>query len=115
MTEQLSLAGGITLSDRQAHALQVVTARQPIRSDDLGAELHAYRLANGGRGHAVGEWCDWCTSEGRSVGDALAAKGLVRYIRGAGWVTSSYATSDDVEKPEASAQLGPDDPWPEGF
>ena len=124
MTEQLSLTGATTLTDRQAHALGIIATRQPIRSDDLGAHLHAYRLEQGGRGHTASDTCDWCTSEGRSVGDALAAKGLVRYVRGKGWVTlthdgqsdaSGFSTSDDVEKAEAPSQIGRDDPWPADF
>lgn len=117
MSDQLHLAGipAVKLTDRQQKGLELITARQPIRSDDLGAELHAWKLANGFRGHAAYATCDWCVSDGRSVGDALAGRGLVRYLRGKGWVTSSFGTSDDVGKPEASSQLGPDDPWPEGF
>lgn len=138
MAEQLSLTGATTLTDRQAYALGIIAARQPIRSDDLGAHLHAYRQDQGGKGHGADDTCDWCTSEGKSVGDALAAKGLVRYVRGKGWVTADWkgefakvdegrweerdtdgsfvgrhATTREAEK--ASAQLGTDEPWPEDF
>lgn len=101
-------AGGVTLTDRQAHALRTIREQQPIRSDALGAHLHAYRQANGGRGHHAYETCDWCVSEAKSVGDALAKRGLVRYVRGQGWVTGDY------EAPKAaSSQLGVGDEWPE--
>lgn len=102
--EQQTIA---SLTPRQAHALKVIEARQPIKSDDLGCELHAYRKSNGGHGHSTDSYCDFCTSEGRDVGDALARKGLVRYARGAGWMT----VGEDVEQ-GPSSQVRIDDPWP---
>lgn len=101
-------AAGVSLTDRQAHAFRLIRARQPVRSDALGAELHAYRHANGGNGHQADTFCDWCTSEGRSVGEALQRKGLVRYARGAGWMLTG-----DQAQPEPSVQIGAADPWPE--
>lgn len=108
-------SAGVSLTDRQAHALTIIEGRQPIRSDALGAELHAYRQANGGKGHSADTFCDFCISEGRSVGDALKKKGLVSYVRGDGWTVAGAdtnpATSDG--KSDSSTQIGVDDPWPE--
>ncbi len=102
-----------TLPDRQAHALKLIRHRQPVRSDELGAHLHAFRQAHGGNGHPADETCDYCVSEGRSVGEALAKKMLVRYVRGEGWVTVEWQGSGPGQVVPASSQLGVDDPWPE--
>lgn len=107
----LDTAAGNGLTDRQAHGLEIIRRHQPIRSDQLGAHLHAYRQANGGKGHSADAFCDWCTSEGRSVAKALQKKGLARYVRRKGWVTADEQAPID----RRSAQLGLDDPWPEGF
>ena len=102
------------LTDRQAHALDLIRRYEPIRSDDLGAHMHAWKLGQGFRGHTVTATCDWCTSEGKSVGDALTRKGLVRYVRGHGWVTAGWRPPLLMDE-QSSSQLGPDAPFPEGF
>lgn len=104
------LGPAVTLRPRQALALNYIAQNAPVRSDELGAWLHADRMQRGGRGHSDGERCDYCNSEGAQMGRALAAKGLVRRRRGEGWVPASWQPPR-----EPSAQLGPDDPWPAGF
>lgn len=100
MTEQATIPGlekAPTLTERQAQALAIIRELGPIRSEDLGVEMYP-------RMHDL----DRARSYGRSVGDALAAKGLVAYVRGEGWVDAKWA-----EPSEPSAQVGPDGEWPE--
>lgn len=114
MTEQLftlDSSAETALTGRQAHALEVIRRHQPVRSDILGAHLHAYRRANGGRGHGADTFCEWCTSEGRSVGEALHKRGLARYVLREGW---RLASNEGVTS-KSSSQLDANDPWPKGF
>lgn len=68
----------LVLTQRQAQALAIIRSRGPIRSEDLGAELYP-------RVHEL----DRARSYGRSVGEALAARGFVHYVRGEGWVDAA--------------------------
>lgn len=101
----------VALTARQAHALAVITEHQPIRSEDLGARLHAWRHLSQGTGHPADEYCDWCTSAGREVGEALHRRGVVRYVLRKGWMLAREMSQDRV----TSSQLRDGDPWPEGF
>ena len=67
------------LTARQAAALGYITEAGPagIGSAELGARMHAYRQAQGGKGHAADTMCDWCASEGRSVAEALRGRLLI--------------------------------------
>jgi hypothetical protein len=102
VSSQLDLLGGTPtteprLTDRQEFALETIGRLQPISSDELGAHLHAYRQANGGRGHDPDTRCDWCTQEGRDMGAALRKKGLVVQRRMAGWCLVGAATTNGIQ------------------
>lgn len=99
------------LTARQRFALEQVAAHQPIPSVELGALLHEERALRGGSGHTAGEACDWCATEGRNMGKALRAKGLVRERRGAGWVLVGFKGSTRIVGCYDPASS----PWPEGF
>lgn len=101
MNGQLDIDGGFAhtpagnlLTARQQHALETIARMQPITSDELGAYLHSYRRAHGGKGHAADERCEWCSSEGNDVGQALARRGLVNRKPTVGWCLPGW-------KPEA--------------
>lgn len=127
MSDQLHLdgsfahtpAGGSTLTARQANALAIISRLQPILSDELGAHLHAYRHAHGGGGHSADERCQWCSSEGTNVGQALARKGLATRRRGIGWTLPEYrpvpAGTDDRPGPNATGDGLDARGLPEGF
>lgn len=83
------------LTDRQALALQYITAHQPCPSDELGALLHHDRQARGGRGHTLDGRCDWCADEGKQMAAALKAKGLIVRRRGAGWTLPGYTIGQE--------------------
>jgi hypothetical protein len=89
-----------TLTARQELALTLIRELGPLNSQDLGWRLRELR---GGRPSGA----EFDQSNGRAVGDALARKGLVRYVRGEGWVSNEYAP-----EPTPSAQLGPDEDLP---
>lgn len=72
------------LTPRQEQALAIIRSRAPIRSEDLGAELRELR---GGRPTGA----EFDASNGRSVAEALHAKGLVAYVRREGWVLAGDA------------------------
>lgn len=116
---QLNLDGGFaatpagrTLTPRQQLALAHIASRQPVATDELGAVLHEHRRATGGKGHGRDERCDFCTSEGRQMGEALRRRVLVRYRRGAGWTLPDYRPGDHL--PSSQNATGPDG-FPEGF
>jgi hypothetical protein len=96
MTEQLDLLGGhhvIGLTERQQHALeQIEAADGGLASDELGAVLHERR----GK-HDRGVRCDWCATEGRSVGVELRRKGLAVRRRSGMW--QSLRQTGHVESP----------------
>ena len=110
MTSQLDIHGGETwldgLTDRQRLALNLIREHGPVPSDELGAHLHADRLARGGRGHTDDARCSYCREEGRSMGEALRAKDLVRHDRGLGWmaVGSSHVRDEGGYDP-ATAEI----------
>ena len=87
MTDQLSLDGTGTptppelrLTTRQRYALEIVSEREPISSERLGAYLHELRaLEEKGSGHDHESVCRFCRQEGRSMGDRLREFGLVAY------------------------------------
>ena len=85
---QLALDGltpEVSLTDRQALALTLIREHAPIRSEVLGA----YLCERTGR-HSRLDACQWCTSNGRAVGEELHRKELVRYVRRSGWVPASW-------------------------
>lgn len=107
---QLDLTGkehpaGVKLTIRQQAALDYISARQPVPSDELGAFLHHRRRHEGGSGHDQDSRCGYCADDGRDAGRALARKGLVRRTR-AGWVLDGY------QAPAAPSSQGD---LPEGF
>ena len=117
--EQLDLTGsdativeGRPLTRRQQVALELIRDRPPVTSDELGALLHADRQARGGRGHGEDVRCDYCTGEGRSMGEALRAKGLVNYRRTLGWVPAGTPAGRGSAARPAGASFGD---FPEGF
>lgn len=84
MNPQLALDGlteAPKLTERQEQAYALIRQRGPIRSEDLGAELYP-------RVHEL----DRARTYGRAVGDALAEKGLVVFVRGEGWVLAEEAS-----------------------
>lgn len=96
MSSQLHLDGSETrldgLTPRQRHALDTIARMQPIASDELGAELCAWR----GK-HPADRRCVWCASGGREVGAALRRKGLVRFRRRAdGWTLAGYKIGEHL-------------------
>lgn len=111
---QLNLDGGFAatpagraLTPRQQHALETIAKLQPVASDELGAHLCSWA----GK-HTIDHRCPWDGPNGRQVGDALKAKGLVRYRRGAGWTLPDYRPGDHL--PSSQNATGPDG-FPEGF
>lgn len=80
----------VTLTSRQALALQFISAHQPVSSDELGAVLHEDRMRRGGKGHGRDERCDWCQSEGAQMGNALRKRGFVVQKRTVGWALEGY-------------------------
>jgi hypothetical protein len=118
--EQLNLAGGartivdgVELTARQQIALELIRRAGPVPDDELGAVLHEERAARGGRGHPADHRCSWCGEEGKSMGDTLRGKGLVRFRRGLGWVAADSAPAGrkSAARP-AGADFGE---FPEGF
>ena len=116
---QLDLGGGFAatpsgrrLTPRQQLALATIAVRQPVSSDELGAILHHDRLERGLRGHGVDERCEYCAGEGREMGEALRARGLVRHRRDAGWTLPDYRPGGQL--PSFQNAAGPDG-FPEGF
>lgn len=114
---QLELDGTPTLappevrvSPRQRLALDYLRHHAPVPSDELGALLHEDRRARGLNGHSADERCRFCADEGKQMGGALRAKGLVRYRRGegGGW----YLADRTAPTPQVEEQ---EDPFPEGF
>lgn len=95
MSSQLRIDGSEKrldgLTDRQRLALDYIAANQPVSSDELGAVLHADRVARGGRGHVVDVRCTYCADEGSDMGRALKAKGLVFRPRKGGWQLAGSA------------------------
>lgn len=123
MDEQLDLAGGshphgVNLTPRQDAAFAFVRDHGPVSSDELGAFLHEYRRDAGGRGHDRDTRCDYCREEGADMGGVLRSKGLVERRRGPErllvWVAEGSADRS-ADSADRSAQLGADDPFPEGF
>lgn len=106
---------GVRVTARQRLAVEYVAAKQPVPSDELGAVLHADRLARGGRGHSVDERCEWCRSEGREMGAALRRLGLVRERRGAGWVLEGAAAPPRAAAPAEDVYDPATADFPEGF
>lgn len=93
MTEQLGLDGtGVTtppevrLTERQRHALDFIGKHGPVPSDMLGALLHEFRPAEAATHHCRDERCDFCRSEGASMGARLRELELVSYRKQRGWV-----------------------------
>lgn len=102
------------LTDRQRLALEYVGAHQPVAAVELGAVLHEDRAARGGKGHSAAEHCAYCSDEGRAMGRALRAKGLVQERRGAGWVLKG--ARPEHSRPDHSRCYDPATaPLPEGF
>lgn len=101
----------VLVTDRQRFALEHISAHQPIPSVELGAVLHQERALRGGSGHPANETCDWCATEGRSMGKALRAKGLVRGRRGAGWVLVGFRGSTRIHGGYDPVTA----PFPDGF
>lgn len=95
------------LTPRQRFALAFVRAAGgPVSGELLGAALHEYRMSEGGRGHRADTRCRFCGQEGKDVGHALMRKGLLRYLRGEGFVDAEW-------KPEPEPSLQGD--LPAGF
>lgn len=94
------------LTERQRLALQLIAARQPVPSDELGAELHFYRRAHGGSGHSPDERCAWCADEGKQMGAALRKKGLVKMLRDQGWVLHGYTPTAERESSQGRQRPG---------
>lgn len=115
---QLNLDGGFAatpagraLTPRQQTALEHIAAHQPVASDELGAHLCSWA----GK-HTVDHRCPWDGPNGRQVGDALKAKGLVRYRRGAGWTLPDYKPGDHLPTSQNATREGFDDRgFPETF
>ena len=86
------------LTERQELALTLIRELGPLTSTDLGWRLRELRgLRPTG--------AEFDQSSGREVGDALAAKNLVRYRRGEGWVVvwGDRAGTDDRYEPATAA------------
>jgi hypothetical protein len=64
------------LTDRQQRALDLIRAAgwDGLRSDELGAALHAGK-------HPLNQPCDFCLTAGQQAGDALRRKGLAQQRR----------------------------------
>lgn len=78
------------LTDRQQLGLEFIAQHQPVSSDELGAFLHQDRLERGLKGHGRDERCDFCTGEGREMGEALKRRGKVIRKKTIGWVLPGY-------------------------
>jgi hypothetical protein len=105
---QLTIDGGerpvtaMKLGPRQQAALDCVRAHQPASLEQIGAWIHAAR----GR-HARDESCRWCPADARPVLRSLKRLGLVKQIRGQGYVTSDFVPSNEGGKQEEPAnQIG---------
>ena len=98
---QLALDGfdpaeAAVLTERQELALTLIRELGPLTSTDLGWRLRELRgLRPTG--------AEFDQSSGRKVGDALAAKGLVRHRRGEGWVEvyADGTAAGDPDRPYA--------------
>lgn len=105
MSAQLALDGltpEVALTDRQAFALTIVREHGPIRSELLGA----YLCERTGR-HSHLDGCQWCTSNGKAVGEELHRKSLVVYVRREGWALAGHG-----KQARSSGMLGPDEELP---
>ncbi len=97
------------LTPRQQHALDTIERMQPIASDELGAELCAWR----GK-HPSDQRCQWCAKNGREVGAALRRKGFVRFRRRSdGWTLTGYRPGDHL--PPVQRDGFDEDGFPEGY
>lgn len=90
---------------RQDFALEVVRRRGPLSAAELGAWLCEYRGA-----HSHAEACEWDRSNGHSVCEALRRKGLVRRLRGRGWVAADWREPSDPDAYDPASV-----PWPVGY
>lgn len=95
--ETVDTGGGVTLTDRQALALQFISAHQPVSSDELGAVLHEDRKLRGGKGHDRDTRCEWCVTEGNVVAASLRAKGLVIRKKTVGWCLTGYTPARNTD------------------
>ena len=112
MTGQLSLdpsSPPVKLTDRQQHALTLITEHGPIPSAELGAHMHARR----GR-HDATTSCTWCAEEGKTVARELRRKELVRYRRNTGWYAVGTTGKPRRER-ETSGYNPATTPWPDGY
>jgi hypothetical protein len=95
VNEQLALDGlpaaEPTLTERQELALMLVRELGPLASTDLGWRLRELR---GGRASGA----EFDRSNGRAIGEALAVKGLVRYVRGEGWVDARGPDRESADR-----------------
>lgn len=87
MNDQLALIEApaqAKLTLRQSMTLDLVRAAHPdgIEASEAGAHLHS--MKEGRWAHSADERCLYCGSEGKSVLEALKAKGLVRFRRAKG-------------------------------
>lgn len=100
MTEQASLfAPEDKLTERQAHALEMIRERGSLTSVELGAYLHELRRTNGGRGHSYEGVCQFCSSEGASMGRRLREMALVKFSsKRGGWYDPTKATAESSGK-----------------
>lgn len=101
MSEQGQLfAPAPKLTERQEHALTLIGEHQPMESSHLGAYLHEWRQNHGGGGHGHESRCQFCRSEGQSMGHRLRQLGQVRYSRNeGGWIIPGFR----VERPSSGA------------
>jgi len=81
----LDLDPSLSLTPRQSFALNLIRERGPLSSEELGAHLCSRNLR-----HSSEQRCEWDVSNGRGVAEALARKGLVRRVRGEGWVVADW-------------------------
>ena len=106
MTEQqLTLDGNTApprLGPRQRFVLDLLQARGPMYSDEVGAEIHL----DLGK-HGLDTRCPWCGSDGTEVLRALEAHRLVTKT-GSQWQTGQPESAQDVYDPRTA-------PWPERF
>lgn len=81
----------VRLTVRQRWALEIISEKEPIPSELLGAYLHELRAVEGtGNGHAHEDVCRFCRQEGEGMGRRLRDLGLVRYSRKrGGWALAT--------------------------
>lgn len=83
------------LTERQLLALRLIAIHAPLSSDELGERV---REARGGRQSGA----EWDRSNGRALGEALKQRGLVRYLRGRGWVPAGFEEPVDGHDPRTA-------------